>query len=123
MDHQGNPASSVLSWPHPTEARPHPSEARPHPRGQDLLPEGPNPHEVITKRAYLPTLREGNEVCVGVSWTVAGGVGVHLRPSWGGRLAGQGGSTALLEVESWTVRDLESSARSSEVFWGFLFCF
>ena len=55
MDHQGNPASFVLSWLHP-------SEARPHPRGQDLLPEGPNPHEVITKRANLPMLREGKEV-------------------------------------------------------------
>ena len=50
-----------------------------------MLPEGTNPHEVITKRANLPTLREGNEVCVGVSWTVAGGVSGCLRPSWEGQ--------------------------------------
>lgn len=30
--------------------------ARSHPRCQDLLPEGPNLHEVITKRTNLPTL-------------------------------------------------------------------
>ena len=34
-----------------------------------------------------------------------------------------GGSTALLEVESWTVRELESSARPSEVFWFFFVLF
>ena len=43
-----------------------PSGARPHPRCQDLLPEGPNLHEVLTKRANLPTLRVGDDV--GVGW-------------------------------------------------------
>lgn len=33
-----------------------PPRARSHPRCQNLLPEGPNLHEVITKRANLPTL-------------------------------------------------------------------
>lgn len=41
-----------------------PLGARSHPRCQDLLPEGPNLHEVITKRANLSTLPRGNEVGV-----------------------------------------------------------
>ena len=61
---------------------------------------------------------------MGVSWTVAGGVGGCLPEALWGRAGWLGGEAAwLLEVESWTVRELESSARPSEVFGDFCFVF
>lgn len=76
-----------------------PVGARSHPRCQDLFPEGPNLHEVITKRENLSTLPRGNGVGGGevVSWAVAEDLGgdhyLCKGPLGEGRLAGMWGGS------------------------------